>query len=80
MADPFDITGGSHTSVSNLNDSADRPSVRPSVQHVLRRRRLTIVDNTGSRASAVNTTLTTAVAARAERTDGRTDGWTVVEL
>ncbi|XGW34742.1 hypothetical protein V3C99_018620 [Haemonchus contortus] len=51
-------------------------SVRPSDACVLQRRRLTFVDNTGSSASAVNTTLATAVAARTRRADGRTDGRT----
>uniref|UniRef100_A0A7I4YB69 Uncharacterized protein n=1 Tax=Haemonchus contortus TaxID=6289 RepID=A0A7I4YB69_HAECO len=49
-----------------------RPFVRPSDACVLRRRRLAVVDNTRSRANAVNTTLTTAAAARTRRwTDGR---------
>ncbi|XGW17563.1 hypothetical protein V3C99_002284 [Haemonchus contortus] len=51
-----------------------RPSVRSSDACVLRRRHLTVVDNTRSRANAVNTTLATAAAARTRRTDGRADG------
>uniref|UniRef100_A0A7I4XWN9 Uncharacterized protein n=1 Tax=Haemonchus contortus TaxID=6289 RepID=A0A7I4XWN9_HAECO len=45
--------------------------IRPSDACMLRRWRLTVADNSRSRASAVNTTLATAVAARTRRTDGR---------
>uniref|UniRef100_A0A7I4Y0I5 Uncharacterized protein n=1 Tax=Haemonchus contortus TaxID=6289 RepID=A0A7I4Y0I5_HAECO len=49
-------------------------TVRPSDACVLRRLRLTVVDNTGSRASAVSTTPATAATARKRRSDGWTDG------
>ncbi|XGW19336.1 hypothetical protein V3C99_003289 [Haemonchus contortus] len=52
-------------------------AVRPSDACVLRRRCLTVVDNTGSCASAVSTTPATAVTAARKR---RSDGRTVVEV
>uniref|UniRef100_A0A7I4XZX6 Uncharacterized protein n=1 Tax=Haemonchus contortus TaxID=6289 RepID=A0A7I4XZX6_HAECO len=50
-----------------------RPSVHPT-RACCNGRRPTVVDNTRSRVSAVNTTLAIAVAARMRRKDGRTDG------